>query len=245
MPSGYRKLSAEDAAQFEKDRFGIPWMPRQEPGVRPSSALPYELAASGSVSAGGKRFEIELEARNEIFGKAAAGAPFHVYTPGMFRGQKNLRTRAYTVAAGQRLADSWDLEGFEKSVYHLRVCGPNGFLREFAGSAEDPRAEIQCEYTRDKGVLTGDVELRAANRGERVLTVHVKDHGYGSGDHSIDIEAGGQRTVVMPLGQSHHWYDFSVTIAGADPFLRRFAGRVETGQDGISDPLMGRALPQP
>ena len=60
--------------------------------------------------------------------------------------------------------------------------------------------------------------LRATNRGEQVLTVHVKDHGYRSGDHTIAIEAGGRRTVVMPLGQSHHWYDFSVTIAGADQF---------------------------
>ena len=76
MPSGYRKLSAEDAAQFAKDRFGIPWMPRQEPGVRPSSALPYELAASGAVSAGGKRFEIELEARNEIPREGRRGRAF-------------------------------------------------------------------------------------------------------------------------------------------------------------------------
>ena len=42
MPSGYRKLTAEDAKQTKV------WMPRQEPGVRPSSALPYELAASGA-----------------------------------------------------------------------------------------------------------------------------------------------------------------------------------------------------
>jgi phospholipase C len=44
----------------------------------------------------------------------------------------------------------------------------------------------------------------------------------------------------MALVKSHYWYDFSVTIAGADGFLRRFAGRVETGKSGFSDPLMGR-----
>ena len=241
MPSGYRQLTAQDAALVEKDRFGVPWMPRQESGVRPSAALPYELAAAGSVSADGKRFEIELAAGNETFGKAAAGAPFHVYTPGKFRDQAHLRTRAYAVAPGDRLTDSWDLDGFEEAAYHLRVCGPNGFLREFAGSAEDPRVEIRCEYAKEKGVPTGDVEFHIASRAHGPLILQVKDHGYRSGDQTVTIEPGSGRVVVAPLAQSHHWYDFSVTIAGADRFLRRFAGRVETGQSGISDPVMGRA----
>jgi len=230
MPSGFRKLGPGDER----------WTPQQEPGVRPSTAVPYELAASGAMSADGKRFEIALEARNEIFGRAAAGAPFHVYTPRNFRDQVKLRTRAYAVAAGQRLTDSWDLEGFEKGAYHLRVCGPNGFLREFAGSAEDPRVEIQCEYVRQNNALTGDVELRVASRAERALTLQVTDHGYKSGDHTIVIEPGGNRSLVIALGPSHHWYDFSVTIDGTDGFLRRFAGRVETGKSGFSDPVMGR-----
>jgi phospholipase C len=239
MPSGYRKLSAEDARQFADDRYQITWMPRQEPGVRPSAALPYELAASGAVSADGKRFEIALEARNGIFGKAAAGAPFHVYTPGKFRDQVKLRTRAYAVAAGHRLTDSWDIESFENGAYHLRVCGPNGFLREFAGSADDPRVEIQCEYAGQTNTLSGDVELRVASHAERALTLQVKDHGYKSGDHAMVVEPGSSRALVMALGQSHHWYDFSVTIDGAKRFLRRFAGRVETGESGFSDPVMG------
>ena len=240
MPSGYRKLSAQDIEQFEADRFKVAWMPRQEPGVRPSAALPYELAASGAISADGQRFEIVLEARNEIFGKAAAGAPFHVYTPGKFRNQVKLRTRAYAVTAGDRLTDSWELEGFENGTYHLRVCGPNGFLREFAGGAEDPRVEIRCEYARQNHAITGDVELRVTSRAERALTLRVKDHGYRSGEQTMVIEQGGSRALVMALGHSHRWYDFSVTVAGADRFLRRFAGRMETGETGFSDPAMGR-----
>ena len=241
MPSGYRKLDAQDVQRFEEDRDQVAWMPQQEPGVRPSAALPYELAASGAISADGKRFEIVLEARNEFFGKAAAGAPFHVYTPGKFRNQVKLRTRAYAVSAGQRLTDSWEMEGFERGTYHLRVCGPNGFLREFAGSAADPRMEIQCEYASQANALTGDVELRIASQAERAVTLQVKDHGYKSGDHTIVIQPGANQTLRLALQQSHHWYDFSVTIAGADPFLRRFAGRVETGESGFSDPVMGRA----
>jgi phospholipase C len=210
MPSGYGKLD----------------MPRQEPGVRPSTALPYDLAATGTVSADGKHFELTLAS-------AAAGAPFHVYTPGRFRGDIKLRTRAYAVAAGQKLTDTWALEGFDRQIYHLRVCGPNGFLREFAGNAADPRVEIHSAYA------DGNMELRLSNRAAQSATLHVKDHGYGSGDHEIALQPGATRTLTLDLGKSHQWYDFSVTIAGAEPFLRRFAGRVETGRDGFSDPVMG------
>jgi phospholipase C len=138
------------------------------------------------------------------------------------------------------VSDSWELEGFESRAYHIRVCGPNGFLREFAGDAEDPRLEIQCEYARKNGALTGGVELRVISRAERDWTLQVKDHGYKSGDHTMAIKAGGDQKLLLVLERSHHWYDFSVTLSGADRFLRRFAGRVETGKSGFSDPVMGR-----
>ena len=83
-------------------------------------------------------------------------------------------------------------------------------------------------------MLTGDVELRVVSHSDRVLTLHVKDHGYRSGDHTVTVEPGRDRTVLMALGQGHHWYVFSLLIAGADRFLRRFAGRVETGKSGVA-----------
>jgi phospholipase C len=242
MPSGYRALAAEDIARFANNRREVAWMPNQEPGVRPSAVLPYELAASGAVNTQTMQFEISLEARNSVFGKAAAGAPFHVYTPGTYRGKKNLRTRAYAVAAGSRVNDSWELEGFEHRVYHLRVCGPNGFLREFAGDANDPRLEIQCEYARKNGVATGGIELHVISAAEKDWTLHVEDHGYKSGNHTMVIKAGKAQRLLLALEQSHHWYDFSVTLAGPEKFLRRFAGRVETGRSGFSDPVMGQMV---
>jgi phospholipase C len=42
----------------------------------------------------------------------------------------------------------------------------------------------------------------------------------------------------LPLAASHAWYDFSVAVDGATDFARRFAGRVETGKAGSSDPAM-------
>ena len=240
VPSGYRKLSAVDVGLVKEDRTKVDWMPQQEPGVRPSAALPYELAANGAISADRKRFEFVLEARNSQFGKMAGGAPFHVYTPGVYRGQMRLRSRAYAVSAGDGLTDSWDLAGFEKQAYHLCVCGPNGFLREFAGDREDPHAALQLEYARDGNCLTGGIELQCRNSCDRLLTLRVKDHGHQTGDYTIRLDRGDSQILAFPLIRSQRWYDLSVTIVGADRFLRRFAGRVETGKDGISDPVMGR-----
>jgi phospholipase C len=211
MPSGYGKSSA----------------PRQETGGRPSTALPYQLYAEGRMSADGARFEMVLEARS-------AGAPFHAYTSRLFRKQAKRRARAYAVAAGGRLIDSWAMEGFENGLYDLHVCGPNGFYRGFAGSAEDPRIEVRCEYV----TPAGDVEVRATSHGGG-HTLRITDNAYGSDERPMQLADGGTASVVLKLGRSFRWYDFSVKVDGQDGFLRRFAGRVETGAPGVSDPAMG------
>lgn len=41
------------------------------------------------------------------------------------------------------------------------------------------------------------------------------------------------------IEDSAHWYDLSVSCDKRNGFLRRFAGRVETGKHSLSDPMMG------
>jgi phospholipase C len=43
------------------------------------------------------------------------------------------------------------------------------------------------------------------------------------------------------LAATHGWYDFTARSAADPAWLRRFAGRHETGADGFSDPAMGGA----
>lgn len=42
-----------------------------------------------------------------------------------------------------------------------------------------------------------------------------------------------------PVADSGNWYDFVVTCEASPSFARRFAGRMETGEDTVSDPEMG------
>lgn len=244
MPAGFRLLTAAEIEKSKAKLAEADWMPRQEPGTRPAAALPYQLYAEATLSQDRKSVEISLRAGNEFFGARSAGSPFHVYTPGSFRGGTALRTRAYAVTAGESLADQWALDGFEGGAYHLRICGPNGFYREVAGAAGDPALDVHCEYQHDAQVRskpTGNVVVELTNRSSgRALHLKVRDNAYGGVAREVELRPGGRELVVLNLESSQRWYDFSVTVDGAAGYLRRYAGHVETGQAGFSDPAMGR-----
>jgi phospholipase C len=129
--------------------------------------------------------------------------------------------------AGQKVTDSIPIES---GAYRLCICGPNGFLRELAGGADDPLLDVDCSYRPN-----GDLDLVLANRDSKGNELRVTDHSYGTGARNVSLKAGEKRTITLRLAKSHSWYDFSVT---AGRFERRCAGRVETGKPGFSDPAM-------
>ncbi len=234
LPGGYREVKREEVKGWRG--------PRQEPGTRPSVGLPYELYAGGGLTADRKAFALTLRAGRAFFGERAAGSPFHVYTPGRFRGELTGRTRAYAVAAGADVTDVWALEGFGERKYALRCHGPNGFYREWTGSAGDPELEVTMEYGRDgAGRPAETVVLVVKNRDRaRGYRLEVADRGYGAAGRGVTVAAGGEGRLVMGLRKSFGWYDLAVTVRGLEGWLRRFAGRAETGRMGQSDPAIGR-----
>ena len=219
IPTGFKQFS-EGAVLME-----------QEKGVRPSCALPYELYADAVIRKG--ELVVKMRSGNDVFGKEAIGAPFLVYAPGAFKddaGTEVMRSWNFAVKAGDTVEYRWPLDGFEHGRYHLRLYGPNGFYRELTGAAGDP--EVLCEYERDaKGRTTGNVVVKADGQ-----DITVTDNAYKQ------AVLKGRGSVVVRLGESKGWYDFTVTLPGSGGFERRYAGRVETGKEGISDPFMGRVV---
>jgi len=185
-------------------------------------------------------------------GYSATGAPFNVYAPGFYAhpdqpGQfEAARTWAYGVKAGDTITDSWPLNQFQDAHYHLRVYGPNGFFREYKGNAAgDPPVDIQFHYQSSPGAvytLTGAGELHLANSGGGSVTIEVIDHAYGANHKAKTLAAGSDITLPLSFADSHGWYDFSVLVKGHQHFGKRYAGRIETGHDSISDPFMGRVV---
>lgn len=250
-PTDFKPLSAAQIKQINQSPSSSPLMPQQEPGIRPSCALPYQLYADGRLSADKKQFEVLLSAKDEIFGKQSAGSPFNIYLPGRYatgNGKwENIGSRSYAVKAGATLTDSWPVAAFENGIYHVRIYGPNGFYREYMGKASDPLVSVGCEYEQPKSLvkkLTGNMALTLTNlHPSRSYQIEIVDHAYGNPPVQKTLAASGrEQTIILNLGKSYGWYDFSVRINGFADFERRYAGHVETGKDSHSDPAMGRTF---
>ncbi len=236
LPSGFHPLSADEVAALNGGGAAAHrLMPRQEEGTRPANALPYELSVDGHVVGGA--FRMRLSCRRETFGPRAAGAPFAVRTPG-----PDAPPRNYAVLPGDSLEDEWKLP--PEGRYHLTVHGPNGFFREFAGSAADPALRVRCEgeRTADGAGLTGNLSLTLENDSADALEVVVTDKSYEADAVRLTLGPRSRTVRVIPLGRRAGWHDVGVTVEGLAGYEQRFAGHVETGRPSITDPLMGGAV---
>ena len=253
-PSGFKPLSKDEIDQINKNPLAASAMkPHQEPGVRALCPVRYQLYADGKLSDDKKNFEINFIAKNEIFGKKSLGSPFNVYIPGKYAGRdgafENPGSRSYAVVAGGDLSDSFPVQSFENSVYHVKVYGPNGFFRECAGKANDPDLTINCDYERPGKLikkLTGNLSLNIMNLnpGES-YTIEIKDNAYKNKPIKRVVASSGKKngnaSIILNLGKSFGWYDFTIHVQGYDHFERRYAGHVETGKTSFTDPFMGQA----
>lgn len=243
-PSGYRRLTPEDVAHVKSDARAAGITPRQEPGSRPSSALPYELYVGANVDAASGKLRLSFESGKRLFASASAGAPFRVYAPGDYKvgsGTERCRNWDYAVKAGDRITDDWSIASFVDGRYFLRVYGPNGFFREFSGAKDSPPVEIEAEYGLASGKPDGSLVLRLVNRSFEAKEFVLKDRSYGAPDAVHAVAAGTEKRVRLALSASACWYDTEVTVAGATGWSRRLAGRCETGRTGSTDPVIGRA----
>jgi phospholipase C len=195
-------------------------LPEQAYGVRPSRALAYSLQVHAKVGADRIELSFDNDGRN--------GAVFHVYD----RLQLDALPRRYTVEAGKRLVGSWQTGG----AYDLWVLGANGFLRHFVGHVGNVGAspEVFASYE----LIGGNLLLWVHNDGEQPLSLQIERNAYRERGPNQQQLAPRSR-VLLPYGlrESGHWYDLTVSAEGG--FARRFAGRVETGRHGISDPALG------
>jgi phospholipase C len=212
------------------------WLPQQEAGVRAACFLPYELTADAYLSPDRKSLVIRFAAGNKLFGERSAGAPFRIYAPGRTRTVKGTweicRSWNYAVSAGDNITDAWPLIDFEQGNYHLQLNGPNGFYREFRGSAKDPLLELTWQ---------AEGKLKLVNHGTiQTLLVTIEDLAYGDKPRIIRMNPSNTAEVIPMLVQSFGWHDLRIRVAGAPDYEQRYAGHIEIGQESFSDPAMGR-----
>ncbi len=198
-------------------------VPKQEKGIRPARALPYELDVHAAVNA------LYSTVSLTFINTGSAAAVFHV------RSVNPADTaRYYTVEPGKTLSDAWNIVA---SSYSLSVYGPNGFVRYFNGSTGSSAAVLGVSSS--YGVADGgSIGWKITNLTANDADVSVLDAYTGklSAQH---LQSGETFAGDLLLGQFFGWYDLIVTVAGDATFEYRLAGHVETGADSFSDPAMG------
>ncbi|RPE38347.1 phospholipase C [Streptomyces sp. Ag109_O5-1] len=196
-----------------------PVLPRQERGSRPTRPLKYAPVVDGSLDAATGRFTLAFASG------AHAGAAFLVTS--------NNRTDgpwSYTTEAGKSVSDTWNT-AYSNGSYDLTVHGPNGFLRTFQGPGKVAGPEVTARPVGD------DIELTLANKGSGTVKLTLAN-GYGGKPCTVTVRAGATVKHTVDLAHSRRWYDVTVTSDADKSFVRRFAGHVENGRPGVSDPAI-------
>ncbi len=200
-------------------------LPKQERGVRPARAVPYDLEVSADIDVADG--EVRLS-----FGNAGkATAVFQVRS-----GNTQEGPWTYTVSPGGKLKETWAIRAKGQKQYDLSVYGPNGFFRSFKGSISSVDAanlSVDVDFKFDQGVT---LEIRNQSRKDARLRIY---DAYGK--HTVERSADAHQHVIWHFDSedSFGWYDLTIEVAGDSSFKQQLAGHVETGCDSMSDPLLG------
>lgn len=228
LPDNFKKIEPDQVKEVKK------YLPKQEKGIKPANAIPYEVYAHGMLEQDKDQFTISLMAGNKYFGTAASGVGFNIYGAG--------KTWAFTAAAGDALVYSWPLTIFEHQKYDLKVYSVNGFYRRYTGDIHDPKIKVLFVYQDHLDRPNGNVVLyiKHLTRKKEKLKLTVTDLAYGMPERKIILSPDQEEiSVNMELQNSRHWYDLLLKAEQYPAFSQQFAGHVEHSKDSFTDPLMG------
>ncbi|MFE9998139.1 phosphocholine-specific phospholipase C [Streptomyces avermitilis] len=216
---GYRPPDHDRHPDYVPTPPAHPALPRQERGSRPARPLRYAPLVDGSADAAAGKFTLTFASG------ARAGAAFLVTS-----GNRTDGPWTYTTEAGKTVSDTWN-SAYSNGSYDLTVHGPNGFLRVFQGPGGAAGPEVTARH------VGSDVRLTFTNKGPATVRLELTD-GYGGKPRSFKVRSGATVKHTVDLRAARRWYDLTVVSDADTGFLRRFAGHVENGLPGVSDPAI-------
>ena len=245
LPGNFKEIPAGELEEMRKTGITDKYLPAQEPGVKPSNALPYQHDLN-LINKGKGSLEVQFSAGNGLFGSKSTAAAFQVYAPGKFNLQKPSSTEVvemnqwnFCVSPGDQISYEWATKDFLAEQYELLCYGANGFFRSFKGvpGVSLLNVSVSAEMSSPKRA-TGNIII--VLNSEKSQTVQISDNAYGQPIKALRLKAGRPLLFVLEASKNNNWYDFTVSIKGDTHFSQRYAGRVETGQHTISDPFMAK-----
>lgn len=121
----------------------------------------------------------------------------------------------------------------KNGAYRFTLTGPNGFRREFAGTARGSAAATAVRSRIDG--RRRELHLTVENAGTTPLTFTLKPLAYSHrGPRTVTVPPGRSRTLPFATADAHGWYDLALTVAEDDSFHRRLMGHIENGAESVT-----------
>lgn len=242
LPTNFKPLSKDQINDVKMHGIKSDELPKQEPGVRNSSPLCYEIYVDGALNLSHNRIRLTFQNKIDHFGEKTSGAPIQVYSPSKYLEDGiwlPMKVWSFAIDADSELDYVWPLDNFQEGKYHLDAYGPNGFYRGFKGEKTEPLVELMVNYNiRDNKKPLLELEIKNMDPTLK-LEFELQDQAYGKEKQHFQIEPLKSGSLSLDTSKSYGWYDYALKLPAFPDFERRFAGRIETGLPSKTDPQMG------
>ena len=201
-------------------------IPAQEPGTRPTRALPYQPDATSRTDCSAGRFYIAMT-------NAGTAAVHTRIAANRFRTDGPWQ---YDVGPGGSVEDYFSVVTYGAGHYDLTLAGPDGFERQYAGDLNTACGALEASTTLHPAA--GTVDVTYVNHGTAPVTfTTTAARTRTDGPWTDTVAAGATQTRtfdVTTMGRG--WYALNVTASTDASFARRFAGHLQNGHAGVSGP---------
>lgn len=218
----------------------------QERGIRVANVIPYDYDVVGYIKKG--QFILKAEVSTKVFGDKTSGIPLNVYSPTAYKlnngSVETFKNWNFAIKAGSQLFYEWNLSRFMGDRFNFVVHGPNGFLREFQGDVTGPSIAVGIvpELKPITHFATGKANVVIKNFSGTEQTVILSSVNYVTVGEKRTIKVDEEIMILVDLSKQGNWYDLQLTVANNVSFCTRLAGRIETGKETQTDPLIGGGI---
>ena len=236
LPGSQHLLTQQDieiltTSQKKHNGLGL-----QEPGVKKSCALPYNIEAN--LVFRGNDIIIRFALASSRQATKVIGVPFVVICQTPYGLEREIgRTWNFAVRQDEPLEYSWPMDQFESGNFHFEVYGPNGFFRVFKGGRGSVGlSAIEVTQHRNTAKCALTIKVNGSQKG----SFSIRPLFYKTPNPSYLLAS--MDEISIPFLDSHGWYDLEILSNENKEFYLRCAGHIETGNASQSDPLMGGIL---